>query len=34
MQEIWEDVKGYEGIYIVRNVGNNRADNLKWKDTK
>lgn len=25
MQEIWKDIKGYEGFYQISNLGNNRS---------
>ena len=27
MEEIWEDIKGYEGLYQVSNLGNVRSLN-------
>lgn len=32
MQEIWKNIKGYEGLYQVSNLGKRKsAYNYKWR---
>lgn len=30
MQEVWKDVKGYEGLYKISNLGNIKSCNKSW----
>lgn len=34
MQEVWKDVKGYEGLYQISNLGNVKSVGIYHKDNK
>jgi hypothetical protein len=30
MEEVWKDIKGFEGLYMVSNIGNVKRLKSKW----